>query len=854
MIPAKLALRNFMCYRDKVPPLYFDGIHVVCLCGDNGSGKSALLDAITWALWGKSRAKSDDELIHLGQKEMEVEFDFIVGATKYKVLRKCVKSGRSSQTLLELQVASDDGFKSISGNSQRETQQRIIDILRMDYTTFVNSAFLRQGRADEFTIKSPGERKKVLADILDLSFYDELEEQAKTYARDREQEQRELENRIKEIEAEFEHKGKYEAELQEVERALAELDRELKDKDSQLSALRDDKKALEFKKEQLAELKREVEQRRGELSHWETQVEEHSRKLKEYEAVLGERREVEEGYAQLEEAKKEKEELDAKLRASVPLRERKANLEKTIEKARGELLTEQKLVQTKVEELKAKSRRMPEFEEKLSQAQEALNLLAQQEKELEGKRRQSQEIALEIQHLKSTNIQLKRDSEELREKLDLLARGDARCPLCETELGVEGRQRIEAKYKAELSFNSEAQNKNDEEIKHKERTCRELEQEIIRVEQGIERGETAEQRRVATLEKGIAEAREATAELASKKAELGHYQEKLSKRDFAVAEQSALRETEQQLMELGYDEQRHQATRQLLVELEKYEGLKRKLEEAENSLPLERTALTGAKEAVEHRRSLLEKDLQKAAALSTELDTLPQLMNQLNQAEQSYESLRQLYFQKREVLGAVQQKLDNCAQLEKVKKEKKQSLLKASREKEIYQKLTQAFGKKGIQAFLIESALPEIEIEANRLLGRMTDHRLHVKIETQQPYKTKRVEPMETLDIKISDELGTRSYELYSGGEAFRINFALRIALSKLLARRAGAPLPTLIIDEGFGTQDSSGLDRLVEAIKSIQDDFEKIFVITHLEELKEAFPVRIEVTKTSQGSMLSIS
>ena len=134
----------------------------------------------------------------------------------------------------------------------------------------------------------------------------------------------------------------------------------------------------------------------------------------------------------------------------------------------------------------------------------------------------------------------------------------------------------------------------------------------------------------------------------------------------------------------------------------------------------------------------------------------------------------------------------------------------------------------------------------------MTDDRMQVSIETQR--ETKKGGTIETLDIKISDELGTRSYDMYSGGEAFRINFALRIALSKLLARRAGALLPTLFIDEGFGTQDSSGLGKLVEAINSIQEDFEKIIAITHLEELKDAFPVRIEVSKTAARSMILVS
>ncbi|HZY43845.1 MAG TPA: LAGLIDADG family homing endonuclease, partial [Anaerolineae bacterium] len=92
-----------------------------------------------------------------------------------------------------------------------------------------------------------------------------------------------------------------------------------------------------------------------------------------------------------------------------------------------------------------------------------------------------------------------------------------------------------------------------------------------------------------------------------------------------------------------------------------------------------------------------------------------------------------------------------------------------------------------------------------------------------------------------------------SGGEQFRVNFAVRIALSKLLARRAGAQLQTLVIDEGFGALDSTGRDKLVEAINAIQDDFQRILVITHLDELKDAFPVRIDVTKTENGSQIAI-
>ncbi len=90
MIPIKLAVRNFMPYRDKVPPLSFVGIHTASIWGENGSGKSALIEAMTWALWGKTRAKIDDDLIRQGQDEMEVEFDFSVGQETYRAAIQAV--------------------------------------------------------------------------------------------------------------------------------------------------------------------------------------------------------------------------------------------------------------------------------------------------------------------------------------------------------------------------------------------------------------------------------------------------------------------------------------------------------------------------------------------------------------------------------------------------------------------------------------------------------------------------------------------------------------------------------------------------------------------------------------------
>jgi len=152
---------------------------------------------------------------------------------------------------------------------------------------------------------------------------------------------------------------------------------------------------------------------------------------------------------------------------------------------------------------------------------------------------------------------------------------------------------------------------------------------------------------------------------------------------------------------------------------------------------------------------------------------------------------------------------------------------------------------------MIEAAVPEIEASANALLSRMTSGRMHVRFNTQR--ETQAGDLRETLDIQIADELGTRAYENFSGGEQFRVNFAIRVALSQLLARRSGTQMQTLIMDEGFGVLDAAGRERLVEAINAAQADFQRILVVTHIEELKDQFPVRIEIVKGADGSEIFV-
>ena len=384
MIPIKLAMRNFMCYRDNVPPLYFEGIHTACICGNNGNGKSALIDAMTWALWGKTRAKSDDDLIHLHETEMEVEFDFALGEQRYRIIRKHSRPkrrGRSGQSILEFQLATGDGFRSISGDSITQTQQKIINVLHMDYDTFINSAFLRQGHADEFATKRPVERKQVLADILGLSLYDELEERAKELAKQQEAEGSQLESAIKEYSDELAQKPAYEAELEPAQTGLAQIEKVITEQESRLSSLRQKREALENKRQQLTQLEEHITTTKRELERRDQEVKQYQSRIKEYEELIKQRSTIEEGYAQLTEARKQNEELNQKLGLLVKLRDSKSQLEMRIERAQANLITEHKLAQSRITQLEAITQRLPQLKDELRQAEAQWQQLAEQEED-----------------------------------------------------------------------------------------------------------------------------------------------------------------------------------------------------------------------------------------------------------------------------------------------------------------------------------------------------------------------------------------------------------------------------------------------------------------------------------------
>lgn len=163
-----------------------------------------------------------------------------------------------------------------------------------------------------------------------------------------------------------------------------------------------------------------------------------------------------------------------------------------------------------------------------------------------------------------------------------------------------------------------------------------------------------------------------------------------------------------------------------------------------------------------------------------------------------------------------------------------------------------AYGRDGIPALIAENTASVIEAEANRVLERLPTTSgtvMRVQIQTQRALKTSD-SLKETLDILVSDRSTTREFATYSGGERFRVSFALRWALAKLLANRRGAESRLLVIDEPDGL-DAGGMDGLAAVLREEVSTFEKILIVSHNPLLASAFLQVISVESDGDVSRL---
>lgn len=849
MIPLKLELENFLAYRSP-EPIDFQGLHLACLAGANGAGKSSLLDAMTWALWGKARTRRDDDLIHGDEIDMQVRLTFSLDGNCYRVLRYRTRKGRG-RSELHFEVQDGDGWRTLSEPTIRETEKRIIDVLRLDYDTFINSAFLMQGRADEFTQKTPGERKAILSDILGLDVWSVYEDRAKEKIRGIEQEQTRISATLANIAAELAREEEFQQELEEAEDKRDRLEEQVREAQVHFNELESARRELERIADHYRELEQNINRDSAELDQLETERGEAREKLAAHSVILSQREEIEAGIEALHEARQTDQDFSERLMAQGSLREQLNDYEREIASERSRLQAEVDSARKQRSRLIQAAGENGTHQRALEEAQGRLPELEQRSVEREQWAAKLSDLRAEHAELKAMNRTLKAEVETLHQQQEQIeAAQEAICPLCEQELSDAHRADLLERLAAEGGAKADEYRTNRERLRELEAAINELSHDITKTD-GELRNLPPLRQHIATLQEKLRQADEAQEELEGVETRVAELEAALSEESYAEEARIGWAELQAQLSELGYDEAAHQEARRLIRELMPFEARKSQLDYALQNAPETEKHLARLDERAAAYAERIEAAQARLDEMQTDYDEISGRVEALQEWDRRLQDLRDAYGQAHSLVGAAQQKLRALDQ----QRERREELMRQEDQLAdnlgVYEQLREAFGKDGIPAMIIEATIPEIEAEANKLLARMTDGRMHVTFDTQREKVTGGTK--ETLDIRIADELGMRDYDTFSGGEAFRVNFAIRLALSRLLARRAGAQLRTLIMDEGFGTQDTQGRERLVQAINTIKDDFDLILVITHIDELKDAFPVRIEVTKQPDGSVVEI-
>ncbi|MEL6306765.1 MAG: SMC family ATPase [Chloroflexota bacterium] len=849
MIPVALTLHNFLPYRTP-DPVYFEGIHLAALIGQNGAGKSSLLDAITWALWGRARARRDDDLVHLGQTEMYIQLDFEQEGTLYRVLRRR-RAGKRGQGQLDLFIMQEDGHpKTITEPSMRATQNRIDEILRLDYETFINSAFLQQGKADAFTTKTPAERKRILSDILGLEQWSVYEDRVKAKLKELDKAVNSIDGALGVVEEELAREPQYKREFEAAEEAYAIAQQALADAEERAAETKDAPADLRNAQGQLADINRRIRNFEDDIRSVDNEISKCQTNIAEYQTVIDKAETIEDGYQVLQDAREADSSLGAKLRDISDINQRYSELENQLADVRNQLNQEKRGYESTIAELQRTLD--ADVEDQLTSVQAKIATLENLETQRTAWQDALATLREERSGLRTRQKTLEIEGKEMNERIDTLEQTEgATCPLCGQALTEDHRENILNDLIAERDTKREEYKNATERINSISDEEKVTNADIK--EAGNDLAKLPKLRsEIGALEKQSADMIAAQSRMDETKAELASIEKTLAEDDYGHDIRQQLEEVAAERDNIGYDRTAHDEAQEALKAYNDYEAQYRDLEFARKMLPSEATSLENATKRKEKLETVLGEEQDGLGKLREQIEELERLTAEHEKRTREVAAARTAQQQSNNKLGAARQQLDTLDYQRERKKKLEKQREETREEQAQYKELQMAFGKNGIPAMIIEAAIPELETSANELLGRMTDGRMHLTFNTQRA-KASGTGTIETLDIDIADELGTRPYEMYSGGEAFRVNFAIRVALSKMLARRAGAHLRTLFIDEGFGTQDDDGRTKLVEAITAIQADFDLILVITHIAELRDAFPVHVVVEKTNNGSKISI-
>ena len=806
MRPHKLTLEGFTSFRDKVE-LDFSGLDLFAITGPTGAGKSSLIDAICFALYGQVPRVGDDykQLISHGAERLSVMLEFGVGKERYRVVRTARPDKPSQQRLERI---TGDAAEPIA-DRVKEIRAEVDRILGLDYDGFTRSVVLPQGQFDAFLKGEPKERRKILVALLNLTVYERMQQLANQRSS------------AAKTEAEFIKR--------QLETDFANATQEaLEQKKQELKAAEACAKQAEAALGALAEASRIAQQVRSHRKDQSSLARDHAE----------ETARLQKAQATLDGAGQAKKTLDAEL-----------DKLKAQEDAHGfdesrltRLLAAKPLADQLVSLQQGHARATKVVADRRRDLDEARKAALQEEKSLPDLEKAEADAKAGETAARAEKEEAHRDHAALAIRKGLKP-GDP-CPVCEQAVKTVPKGKAPALDAVETRLKkAEAAARSAQERLQHARVSREqkkakadsLERELGQAESQEKEAKTLAGDVQAALTKAGFEADDdASALVRSLQKEL----QTLDAARKAKAETEAKqKEIEQKRAKLDAEVAAAAAQRDVLQarlqELEKKaEGADKSLEEAQYAL--------GKLAARDGWTRLLPPPVGKDEADVVE--------SQRNERQRDATTAQSKVATLTHEVQTTEKSLVRAAALV----EKRATL---DKESALAKTLADHLKAHELIAWIQEEALARLAEGGSRHLAKLSQNRYALRLGSGTEEATARAEQ----DFFVVDAWNTdsiRSVRTLSGGETFLASLALALALAESLTdlgaeSRATDALESLFLDEGFGTLDSDTLDVVVGALDALHGGDRMVGIVTHVRELAERLPARLEVGRTANTAVV---
>jgi exonuclease SbcC len=786
MRPIRLEIEGFTAFRNKTT-VEFDGVDTFVLSGPTGSGKSSVIDAITFALYGSVPRYNDTKLVHpiisQGLMEAKVRFDFQVGGTNYTAVRivKKQKKGESwGATTKEARL--ECGDKVLAGTAT-ELDQKIETLFGLDFDQFTSCVVLPQGEFAKFLNSQPNKRQDLLKSLLRLQIYEQIGSEARRREKDATSTRRVYEEQhLEYADLESADKKSIAAGITRLERLLKEAESLQKDLTKLNSVLSKGVEALDSNKSQI-DLLGKVTPPKDYASVSDTHAKlasTHEASIKKVSQLEGEVEKIEKKIESLRDISELQELLDSY--------DEKNEEENIIADLQKDLLRVEKL--------------------------------EKQHSELVGKLTKQREVA-------DKELKMVQDEHLAYHLSKNLSKGQM-CPVCARPLSDKPQHSAPKELKRKetavsdiaeslTTAQSELQSAKSEkvsltkQITNSKKTIEQLERSLqktlslAQVRNGIQAFEQAKE----SLEQARSLEKKARKEEKEASSDVAMLSQQLKQRWRALDD---VRDSVSNLKPPSVDKENY---KKAWDDLTKWATLKRK------ELSVERAKIETEISDLEHKIEIAFEPIE-TKLLNEEIE--------INSSDNVRDVISDNILEARSELKTIDEGLNKLKDLNT-----KIGILKKTIE--TAKALAQHMSASYFERWLLQEAFDNLVTEASKKLSDLTSGDYSFAIDDKLNF--------DVIDHKNADE--KRTSKTLSGGETFLASLALALTLSEQIAQLAtegSAPLESIFLDEGFGTLDPETLDTVATAIEELASKGRMIGLITHMKELAERIPVQYRVSK----------